>query len=69
MIEVMNIAGTKSIGRFSNMKAATPTLDNLRAKGELPGPLCPVRVSSFRGQKLTREYIIIYTRNKWRIAS
>ena len=65
----MNIAGTKSIGRFSSMQAAKPTLNDLREKGKLPGPFYPVRVSSFRGQKLTREYIIIYTRNKWRIAS
>lgn len=64
MIEVYDRDGTRSFGNFAHFKAARPTLDRLREKGEL-GTLCPtVRISSFTGHKLSRVYRAEW-RNKW----
>lgn len=65
MVEIYNLAGTQSLGRFNHFKAARPTLDDLRKAGKLGKEIPAVRMSSFVGKTLVRVCVVAYC-DKWR---
>ena len=43
MVEIYNLAGTQSLGRFNHFKADRPPLDDLRKAGKLGKEIPAVR--------------------------
>ena len=67
MIEIHNLAGTKSLGCCRNLKEAQPVLDDLAQRGEIPQPEAGVTCCHFKSGKLRQVTTVAYRNNKWRI--
>ncbi len=66
MIELHDVKGTKSFGRFKNFKSCKSTLQLLKDNGELRDNRNTVAVCSFKNNVLQRAYNVRFLRDKWR---
>lgn len=66
MVEIYDLAGTRSFGNYAHIKSAWGQLDYLREMGHLGKIIPAVRVSCFIGKTLKRVYRAEYA-GRWKL--